>query len=222
VEGDIAITCERCGAQWMRGEARCKRCGRAGGVSAPQRMTRQPRGTLLAVVGMRQVPLCRSCDADALDDALSRNQPIPEGYVSRFLFGEFTTTPEPAAPVSPRPETRSRPRLADTKVAPTPSMPEAPELIDPTVRQATEAYLESAGSSADALTMVLLGTNLGPSTRLSRLDTPATASELARWVDQTYGGRREQRDLAVATLCRAFGYWQERGWLTTDPAVGLK
>lgn len=185
-------------------------------------MTRHPRGTLLAVVGMRQVPLCSSCDAGVLDDALSRKQPIPEGYISRFLFGEVTR--ESAERATHRPKARPRPRPADMHIAPVPSVakePAKPELVDPTVRQATEAYLESAGSPTDALTMVLLGRKLGASTRLSRLDTPATASELARWVDQTYGGRREQRDHAIAVLCRAFGYWQEQGWVTNDLGAAL-
>lgn len=93
--------------------------------------------------------------------------------------------------------------------------------MDPTVRQATEAYLEEAGSPTDALTMVLLGTKLGASTRVSRLDTQATAFELTRRVDQTYGGRREQRAHAIAVLLRAFGYWQEKGWLTHDFGAAL-
>jgi hypothetical protein len=222
VDADIALTCERCGAEWMRGEARCKRCGRPGGVSAQQRMTRHPRGTLLAVVGMRQVPLCRDCDDDVLEAALLKHRPVPEGYVSRFLFGE----PPPDRPAKVEwPPTNGRRRRPDNpKVDSRRSPPKEPAesgRADPTVRQAVEVFLEAAGSPADALAMLLLGTELGPSTRLSLLDTPATAAELTRWLDQTFQGRHEQRQEAAGVLRRALGLWQEKGWLIHDVSAAL-
>lgn len=230
---DIAITCGQCGAEWMRGEPRCKQCGRTGGVSAPQRMTRHPRGTLLAVVGVRQVPLCSTCDSEVLTAAMQRHQPVPEGYVSRFLFGAIEE--RPAEPPRPKASPHSHRRAADTvsrTVRPAPTTP-APSTAppqtrassrpaDPTVRQATEAFLNEAGSSSDGLTMVLLGTKIGAATRLSRIDTPETAGELARWVGETFGTRSEQREQAVDVLRRATTYWTAQGWLKLDLTAELQ
>lgn len=43
VGDDIKITCEHCGAEWLRGNPRCERCGQERGISAPQNMINQPR-----------------------------------------------------------------------------------------------------------------------------------------------------------------------------------
>lgn len=228
--GDITIACEECGAEWMRGEPRCKQCGRPGNASATQRMTRHPRGTLLAVVGVRQVPLCSTCDSAVLIAATQRHQPVPEGYVSRFLFGAV----EEGSAELPRPERSPRPRRraaatasravrpAPTDRAPSKSPPSfSPRPADPTVRQATEAFLKEAGSSSDGLTMLLLGTELGAATRLSRVDTPEAAGDLARWAQATFGTRPEHRQHAVDVLRRATTYWTAQGWLKQDLTADL-
>jgi hypothetical protein len=82
------------------------------------------------------------------------------------------------------------------------------------------AFLNEAGDQVDSLTMVLLGTKLGASTRLSRLDTPDTTIQLSAWIQQTY--RPEQRPAAVETLRRAFSYWRSQGWLSRDLAAGME
>lgn len=217
--GDIAVTCERCGAEWMRGAPRCRKCGRPDGVELPQRMTRHPRGTLLAVVGVRHVPLCVECDDEVVAPALQHRRTIPEGYISRFLYGEPSRDPRPAAePRSkPAPSRSLRHSQQFQRVVPPPppaaARPE-PQVTDPTLRQATEEFLEAAGQSADSLTMVLLGSKLGPSTRLSALDAEKTALFLRAWVEGTFSGREDRRRQAVATLRQAVAYWQERGWIT--------
>ncbi len=229
---DIAITCGQCGAEWLRGEPRCKLCGRPGGVSAPQRMTRDPRGTLLAVVGVRQVPLCSTCDSEVLIAATRRHQPVPEGYVSRFLFGAVEERP---ARQSPPGASHPQRRAADSvsravRPAPAPPAPStAPPQTgvpsrptDPTLRQATEAFLNEAGSSSDGLTMVLWGTEVGAATRLSRIDTPETAGDLARWVEETFGSCPERREQAVDVLRRATSYWTAQGWLKLDLTAELR
>lgn len=220
VEGDIVITCGRCGAEWERGAPRCKRCGREGGTSAPQQMTRHPRGTLLAVVGVRQTLLCSDCDSEVLADFLERRKPVPEGYVSQFLYGGPR---KPASQPAPQPTRKPRSAKSSSAVArPAPAAKhEPPPVADPTLRQATEAFLGEAGAEASSLTMVLLGSKLGPSTRLSHLDTEATAGDLQRWVAETFASREDQREAAVRTLKQATRYWLDRGWLTRDLTVGL-
>lgn len=229
VNGDIEITCRHCGAEWMRGNPRCKRCGRADSVSAPQRMTRNPRGTQLAVIGVRQTLLCVDCDDEVVAESLE-DTPVPEGYVSRYLFGEprkadlgepRRAVPKPANTLpqaSPNTAASSSSRSA---ARPTQPPPDPPQITDPTLRQATEEFLGDAGSSVDSVAMVLLGSKLGPSTRLSRLDTEATADELERWVAQTFTSRKDQRAAAVTTLQRAVRYWLDHGWLTRDLTDGL-
>jgi len=221
---DIAITCQQCGAEWRRGEPRCKCCGRAGSTTLTQRMTRHPRGTLLAVVGVRQIPLCGRCDAAAIAAALQGRRPVAEGYVSRFLFGEVVDRPAETPSVKPRSPTPRSPNTSlKPVVAPRPTQPPPdPVLTDPTLRQATKAFLNDAGEPTDGLTMVLLGTKLGASTRLSRLDTAAAVADLSVWLEQTYTARPDQRSQAVATLRRAFAHWRAQGWLTHDLAAGME
>jgi|GEM_PF-887610 len=215
-DGDIAVTCERCGAEWMRGSPRCRKCGRPDGVELPQRMTRHPRGTLLAVVGVRHVPLCVECDDQVVAPALQHRRPIPEGYVSRFLYGEPARPSGPAAKPRSSPTPTGSPSRQVQRIVPTSAPVETrsePQVTDPTLRQATEEFLAAAGASADSLTMVLLGSQLGPSTRLRVLDSEKTALFLGTWVEETFGGRPDRRSQAVATLRQAAAYWHERGWI---------
>jgi hypothetical protein len=219
---DIEVTCGSCGSIWMRGAARCRGCGRADGVTLPQRMTRHPRGTLLAVVGVRDTLLCPVCDRDVVDAALSRKDPVPEGYVSRFLRG---ASPEGAAAPGPAPGTSAAPprkdRRGPTSVrvgVPEQSRGGTPErMVDPTVRQATEAFLDATDDEVDSVVLVLLGTLLGASTRVSALGTARTADRVVEWLDRTWGSApSERRTSAAGTLRSMFGHWREQGWLDSD------
>jgi hypothetical protein len=85
VAGDIEVSCQACGHQWLRGSPRCRGCGGGDVVTKLRLMTRHPRGNQLAVVGHRQVPLCPRCDADVVQGGDGRL--VPEGYVSRRPSG---------------------------------------------------------------------------------------------------------------------------------------
>lgn len=90
-------------------------------------------------------------------------------------------------------------------------------MVDPTVRQATEAFLEATDDQADSVVLVLLGTLLGASTRVSALDTAQTADRVVEWLDRTWGSApSERRTAAVVTLRSTFGHWRQQGWLGTD------
>lgn len=229
-DGDIEITCQTCGAAWMRGAPRCKGCGHDDTVTRPQIMTRHTRGNQLAIIGRRDIPLCLRCDAAAID--ASTSTPVPESYVSVFLFGDTTlpaAQPRPQAPASPTHHPRTAPKPSTTPTTATPGTqpaqparqaPPKPAPI-PTVRQAIQTYL-TADPCADSLTMLLLGQHLGPSERLSTLDTPEHADRLAAWFATTWGNQPENaRASARGTLERAFEHWTEQGWLTTDLAARL-
>ena len=231
VGDDIEVACLTCGTTFRRGTPSCRQCGRTDPVHGTQRMTRFARGTLLAVVGMREVPLCRSCDGDVAASVLDRSQLIPEGYASRFVCGEILealTVPKPTArrapptprpPIGPAPIPRGQglgsPSVAD-QAAPVSSHPQ-----DPTVRQATEAFLGQAREPTDSLCLVLLGTELGASTRLSSLDHQ-TGEAIALWVDSRFGKAATRRELATATITDLVDHCLREGWLSTDIAATLR
>jgi hypothetical protein len=167
---------------------------------------------------------------------------VPETYDSRFLFGEPATrenTEPPPTSVS-RPASRPRREQAtDSFTAmsqdpyPRPTQHPSPrtsppamvmQRADPTVRQATGAFLTEAGAGAGAhrLTMVIVGRELGASTPLSRLDNPQTAAHLRTWLDDIYGASDAQRDHGVDTVRRALGHWHRQGWLTHDLAPSIE
>lgn len=217
IGGDIEVTCGRCGAMWHRGDPRCRSCGRPGGVLAQQRMTRHPRGTLLSVIGVHQVRVCPDCDADVAEAARARHRPLPDGYRSRFVHGD---EPEPVADPTPRGSPASKPRRSGaTYLGPvaSPTAPETAGPTDPTVRQAIDAFLQTADAGA-SLAMVMLGSHLGPATRLSAL--PTVTDDLAGFVDRTWGSG-SGRDEAVAWLRAAFAHWREQEWIVDDPTAGL-
>lgn len=67
-DGDIVITCHRCGYVGPRVAGRhCPTCGGADVVDRPQAMVERSRGTQLSIVGYTRVGLCRTCDADELE-----------------------------------------------------------------------------------------------------------------------------------------------------------
>ncbi|MPZ25929.1 MAG: hypothetical protein GEV12_05640 [Micromonosporaceae bacterium] len=77
----IQITCDTCGADWLRdaAPATCASCGETELVHRPQATTAYSRGTQVSIVGWRQLPLCVTCDAPMLSRSLA-GKPIPNGY----------------------------------------------------------------------------------------------------------------------------------------------
>ncbi|MFZ5847300.1 MAG: hypothetical protein ACOYX5_07970 [Actinomycetota bacterium] len=242
----IEVTCETCGARWMRGAARCNGCGGEDVVARPQVMTRHPRGNQLAIVGRRQLPLCPHCDAEAIATSSSTNRPVPETYVSVFLFGHDKQLPRPADLVRPgaglkdapvdlaerrrRRDSRSTAAAGEPGSAPRrgaiprrpASRPSSPEpTVQPTFRQAIETFL-ATHPDADSLTMVLLGQHLGPATRLAALERPGAAEELRQWFDATWSERHPARRQAAVTICAAVDHWRGEQWLAQDLASALR
>jgi len=68
----ILVTCETCGHAWDRDLVpRCDRCGSEDIVSAPKAFVEKSRGTQLSVVAVTTIQLCRSCDAETLEEYLT-------------------------------------------------------------------------------------------------------------------------------------------------------
>lgn len=249
-EGDIKVTCLTCDTQWMRGGQRCWSCGGQDIVHRPQAMTRHSRGTQLSIIGWRELPLCRICDAEALETSIAQNIPVPSDYVAACLGaakGPAATappqagppTPAPSAPApvpatpassvpapapakpaataksSPAPRTPAHPRQARTRATPSPSMV-------PTVRQAIAAFMSESSGQADATAMLLLGTHLGSHNRLSVLEEDGAADRLAEWCLGHWGDGGDRAQRCLDTIRRAVDFWGARGWLASDPAVGLR
>ncbi|MHC0430964.1 hypothetical protein ACX6XY_12350 [Streptomyces sp. O3] len=242
-DGDIRVTCLRCQARWMRGAPRCAGCGGADIVERPQAMTRHSRGTQLSIIGWRQTPLCRACDADAVATSIEQNVPVPGDYVPVCLCGDGTapappaSAPEPAraAPArTPAPERKApapaqkapaarRKAAGSAKSAAPRGVPRTAQAAAPTVRQAIAAFLGEASGQADATAMLLLGTHLGSHNRLAVLEEPGAADDLADWCDGHWADRgSDQARRALGTICRAVDFWGARGWLASDPARRLR
>ncbi|WP_175407350.1 hypothetical protein [Streptomyces sp. TRM64462] len=251
-EGDIKVTCLRCDAQWTRGAQRCAGCGGPEIVHRPQAMTRHSRGTQLSIIGWRELPLCRSCDAEALEASIAQNVPVPSEYVAVCLFGRDDSRPRRATPRRPAPSPPSTPGdaprqgrvaadqrkssteaptgqrspraarpaagapLSRAKVKPAPSSV-------PTVRQAIAAFMAEASGTVDATALLLLGTHLGSYNRLTALDDTEAADRLTAWCDSHWSDRgSEAAQRALGTICRAVDFWGARGWLSSDPASGVR
>ncbi|GAA1917521.1 hypothetical protein GCM10009716_28230 [Streptomyces sodiiphilus] len=255
-EGDIRVRCARCGAVWMRGEPVCATCGGAEIVERPQAMTRHSRGTQLSIIGWRQLPLCRTCDAEALRASITENVAVPDSYVSAALHApgsasgpagsardeEDAGAPAPSAgprppakgrtPSTVKPEARSAvsaQRPSGTAKAPAAKRPvrrgrpqPAPTAV-PTVRQAIQAFLSEGSGDLDHTAMLLLGTHLGSYQRLDVLEGERAREALTEWFAGHWGepGTPAEQG-ARATVCRAMDFWGARGWLSSDPAAGLR
>ena len=223
VDDHIEVTCGTCGPRWLRGSPRCRTCGGDEVVTRLGLMTRHPRGNQLAVVGHREVPLCPRCDAEALGKG---GRLVPDGYVSRFVFGPDTPRTAPAQRRAPPPTATSSPHARAQAPRPSGEQPRQPEPTPradaPTVRQAVESFLRSE-PAADALTMVMLGQRLGPATRLRALDDPDVQERLAAWFGNTCDAHPEgRRTAAGVALLAAFDHWRDQGWLATDPVGFLR
>jgi hypothetical protein len=224
----------------MRGASRCASCGGADIVERPQAMTRHSRGTQLSIIGWRELPLCRTCDAEALETSVTENTPVPSDYVANCLYGhggrsEARSAPHAAAPAPPpvtglpapapeRQEQPPRPVVSPpAKPRPRRARPSPEPSTVPTVRQAIAAFLAEASGEVDHTAMLLLGTHLGSYNRLGVLDESDAAEKLAAWCEghwaQRKGGAAER---AVGTIVRAVDFWGARGWLASDPAAQLR
>jgi hypothetical protein len=228
----IRVHCGACGLDFPRPLSRCRSCGGRDVATRRQLMTRHPRGTLLAVTGTREVRLCPRCDEAVIDP--DRDTPVPEHYLSRFAHGAEEAAVLPADSV-PETSAASRARRArrhpePTRVVVTPppvansaQTPRAPQ--DPTVREAVAQLLldprDGEEQPSRALVMVLLGQELGPSTRMSALDRPEAAGRLRAWVTGLDGGPVPPE--AAASALRSFAdLCRDRGWVAQDLAAELR
>ncbi len=72
VDGEVFLTCERCGYDGPRVARRtCPTCGSDAVVDRPKAVVERSRGTQLSVVGYTTVTLCKTCDAQTLAAALA-------------------------------------------------------------------------------------------------------------------------------------------------------
>ena len=214
---EIEVTCLACGHGFRRGGRVCRSCGRADGEQARQNLTRHPRGTLLAVVGHRDVLVCPACDSEVIG-LVRRGAPIPEDYRPRFLTGRADAEDDTPAVPRQRPDRPKPPRLPPAVYQPPPPPVRKPpkSFTDPTVREATTAYLQ-AHPDADPVVVTLMGVTLGPATRLSALDRDPAAlrKQLLRWLDGDLSRYGEQRRQAAAEQVQAaFALWRDRGWFS--------
>jgi len=230
IDGRIEITCEACGTAWERSGRRCRGCGSAEHTVARQRMITFPRGNQLAVIGMREVPLCPQCDAAALT-RLGPDRLLDDRYRSRFVGGiddEPAGQPPPRAKAAPRPPARQTvPRTPPAGTPPTGTPPTARPVQrpatreQPTVRQAVQDYLEQADDSVSATAMLVVGRTLGPSTRLADISGTTAGPRLAQAVDEQWSRQPALRALAVGAITDAFRLWVRRGWMTGDQTPHL-
>ncbi|MEU9393016.1 hypothetical protein AB0D86_23850 [Streptomyces sp. NPDC048324] len=205
-----------------------------------RRAERPKTCTRLSIIGWRELPLCRACDADALKMSISDNTPVPSDYVAACLgsagAGSTTHTPH-AAPATPPPAPNSAPATTvkpaaiaksssgpPTRQRPQPGRPEAAPSasVVPTVRQAIAAFMGEAPGQADAKAMLLLGTCLGSHNRLGVLEEDGAGDRLCHWCHGHWGTGGDRAERAVGTICRAVDFWGARGWLAFDPAARLR
>lgn len=100
----------------------------------------------------------------------------------------------------------------------------------PSVAAAVAGYLttldhpESAGTRrVYAATLRHLVTHLGADQPAAALDDPAAADDLTTWFTGRWGERAPATyNRNLDTLRAAIGYWQDQGWITTDPTRALR
>lgn len=86
-EEGIRITCSPCGATWLRDTTpRCATCGADQIVQRPRTLTQFSRGTQMSVLGWQDVPMCVSCDHEALLKSAQARAPLPAGYRPAALY----------------------------------------------------------------------------------------------------------------------------------------
>jgi hypothetical protein len=240
--GDVELSCGRCGTSWWRGGRRCATCGGQDLTSRPQVMRRHSRGTQLSIVGWRDVVLCQSCDAEVIESVGTTDTPIAEDYVSAAIVDRTAPAPlsltqdnaavtgRPAGSPAPTRRTatdagRTQPVRAGAPPRPTPSPRPRPPVPPATVRQAlqqSQEQLAAEGTVLDPTVVLLLGTRLGPTTRLDALERSGhDPASVAAWVGSTWGP--EDRSTGAGhTLITLADHWLARGWTTTDLAAVLR
>ncbi|MDP2299624.1 MAG: hypothetical protein U1E08_05270 [Coriobacteriia bacterium] len=74
----IRIECGACGHGWLRDEEpdRCATCGGTDLVKRPHALTQYSRGTQLSIVGIGEIMLCATCDAEMVEWSDGRAVPV--------------------------------------------------------------------------------------------------------------------------------------------------
>jgi hypothetical protein len=63
----IRLTCEQCGASWVRDpRPSCPKCGGTEMEAAPRVIVEKSRGSQMSIQGVQREFLCRVCDADQI------------------------------------------------------------------------------------------------------------------------------------------------------------
>lgn len=79
VQGEVFLTCDRCGYDGPRVAQRtCPGCSGTDVLDLPKAVVERSRGTQLSVVGYSTVALCRTCDASTVAAALARGAVMPD------------------------------------------------------------------------------------------------------------------------------------------------
>lgn len=66
-DGTIELTCDRCGATWIRDpRPTCPTCGGHEMEAAPKVIVEKSRGSQMSIQGIQREFLCRTCDADTI------------------------------------------------------------------------------------------------------------------------------------------------------------
>ena len=63
--GQITITCESCGCQWLRDPDVCPKCGNRSMTDRREPLMQKARGTQQSIVGFRIVHECSGCGYEA-------------------------------------------------------------------------------------------------------------------------------------------------------------
>ncbi len=73
----IELTCERCGATWVRDpRPSCPKCGGTELEAAPRLILEKSRGSQMSIQGVQREFLCRLCDAEQI--AARRDGHLPD------------------------------------------------------------------------------------------------------------------------------------------------
>ncbi|HSP59739.1 MAG TPA: hypothetical protein VLO09_01640 [Ornithinimicrobium sp.] len=94
--------------------------------------------------------------------------------------------------------------------------------MSPSPRRTTCRRRWWTGTTLDPTVVLLLGTHLGPSTRVDALERSGHgADELREWVEGTWG-RGARGAAARHTLTALADHWSDQGWTTTDLAAAVR
>ncbi|MCE7081625.1 hypothetical protein [Streptomyces sp. ST2-7A] len=228
---DIRVSCLRCGASWMRGVPVCAGCGRDDLVERPQAMTRYSRGNQLSIIGWRQLPLCRECDAPALERSIAENVAVHGDYVSRALHAPGSTPPpprdrRPGPPVGDEPPVPRRPEALAT--SPKTSVSEArTEVTAPSPESPAEPSCSSSPPRAvrgRAPSPPMAVPTVRQAIQAFLADASGSVDHTAMLLLGTHLGSQQRLNVlegpeAAASLARWFAdRWGEAGGETTERA----